>query len=60
MAEERKQKGGARPGAGAKPKADSEKAKSRTITLSDADWEVFKNNGGTKTLRRLIRENEFK
>lgn len=46
--------GGARKGSGRKKLDDSVKSKSRTISLSDADWAIFKLKGATKWLRKIL------
>ena len=67
MTEEKKNThGGARPGAGRpkgiyKPnKPPEEKTENHTIRLNKSDWLIYKTNGGTKTLRYLIKNNKFK
>lgn len=45
-------RGGARPNAGAPVKAD--KAKNRTIRLTDAEYSKFKELGGANWLRHLL------
>ena len=51
-----KTQGGARAGAGAPKVAD--KAKSRTISLNDADYAKFKLLGGLNWLRDAIRSHK--
>lgn len=58
--------GGKREGAGrpknihTKSKDDSELSKSRTISMTDREWEIFIKNGGTKNLRRYINLGKFR
>ena len=58
--------GGARAGAGrpkgihTKSKEDAELSKSRTISMTDREWEIFIKNGGTKNLRRYINLGKFR
>lgn len=58
--------GGARAGAGrpkgihTKSKEDTELSKSRTISMTDREWEIFIKNGGTKNLRRYINLGKFR
>ena len=54
-------RGGARPGAG-RPKGTTktDKATNRTIRLNDADFNIFMQNGGVKTLRYLLNNDKFK
>lgn len=58
--------GGARAGAGrpkgihTKSKEDNELSKSRTISMTDREWEIFIKNGGTKNLRRYINLGKFR
>lgn len=35
-------------------------SKSRTISMTDREWEIFLKNGGTKNLRRLINLGKFR
>ena len=50
-------RGGARPNAGAPVKAD--KAKNRTIRLSDAEYKIFKERGGANWLRHILNLNSL-
>ena len=58
--------GGARAGAGrpkgihTKSKEDAELSKSRTISMTDREWEIFIKNGRTKNLRRYINLGKFR
>ena len=58
--------GGTRAGAGrpkgihTKSKEDAELSKSRTISMTDREWEIFIKNGGTKNLRRYINLGKFR
>lgn len=58
--------GGARAGAGrpkdihTKSKEEKDLSKSRTISMTDREWEIFQKNGGTKNLRRLINLGKFR
>jgi hypothetical protein len=58
--------GGARAGAG-RPKGitgayktNDEKVKRHTLSMTDREWEIFQNNGGTKNLRRYINLGKFR
>lgn len=55
--------GGKREGAG-RPKgtlkADKERVKKHTLSMTDREWEIFIKNGGTKNLRRLINLGKFR
>ena len=58
--------GGKREGAGrpkdihTKSKEEKNLSKSRTISMTDREWEIFQKNGGTKNLRRLINLGKFR
>lgn len=64
--EDKNTHGGKREGAGrpknihTKSKDDSELSKSRTISMTDREWEIFIKNGGTKNLRRYINLGKFR
>ena len=56
-----KREGAGRPkGTGHPNKTDKGKSKSRTISMTDREWEIFQKNGGTKNLRRLINLGKFR
>lgn len=61
-----KKHGGARAGAGrpkgihTEIKAPDEKVKKHTLSMTDREWEIFQNNGGTKNLRRYINLGKFR
>lgn len=49
-------RGGKRDGAGRKKSVpDSEKSKSRTISLTDADHAIFMSLGGSKWLSKILK-----
>lgn len=51
---DKKQRGGAREGSG-RPKLNAnDKAKNRTIRMTDDDWQKFKALGGTKWLAKIL------
>lgn len=58
--------GGKREGAGrpkdihTKSKEEKNLSKSRTISMTDREWEIYQKNGGTKNLRRLINLGKFR
>ena len=53
-----KQRGGARDGAG-RPKLNAnDKAKNRTIRMTDDDWQKFKLLGGAKWLINMLQPNK--
>lgn len=54
MTEQKPTRGGARPNAGAPLKAD--KAKNRTVRLSDAEYIKFKELGGARWLKMKLNE----
>jgi len=47
-------RGGSRKGAGRKSIPESDKAKNRSIKLTDQDWAKFRSLGGVKWLRSLL------
>ena len=53
-------KGGKRENAGRKRIGDNEEiSKSRTVRLTDSEYEQFKERGGVARLRQLLKENKF-
>lgn len=56
-----KREGAGRPkGTGHPIKKEKDLSKSRTISMTDREWEIFLKNGGTKNLRRLINLGKFR
>lgn len=47
--------GGKREGSGRKAVDPELKSKSRTVTLNDSDYEIFKEMGGSKWLSQILR-----
>ena len=40
--------------------SQAEKVKKHTLKMTDREWEIFQNNGGTKNLRRYINLGKFR
>ena len=56
-----KREGAGRPkGTGHPIKEEKDLSKSRTISMTDREWEIFQKNGGTTNLRRLINLGKFR